>query len=61
MKVIYRNSVLDRINAALIEAAYENKKIDQIQLTQEEWDELWSGSSKTPAFTYVQDALVKPV
>lgn len=40
MKVIYKNTIVDKINDAIIEAKRINKKIEKFELTKGEFSEL---------------------
>lgn len=40
MKVHYKKSIKDQIHVAMLEARKLNKKVDYIELNQEEWDEM---------------------
>lgn len=40
MKVIYKKSMVDKINEKIYEAKMLNKEIDKIILTPEEWEDL---------------------
>ena len=56
MKVIYRVTVLQRIERAEAEAAEQGKTIERIELTPDEFDELIKGSvweKLVPDFTKV--------
>ena len=39
MKVIYKKSIVEKIDDAIIEAKKNNKNIERIVLNQEEWEE----------------------
>jgi len=42
MKVVYKKTILDKLNEKKLEAERSRKKIDYFLLTPEEWDELRS-------------------
>lgn len=45
MKIVYKKSIVDQIFDAKVEAMRENKEIDYITLTDEEWMQLFGSNT----------------
>lgn len=63
MKVIYKTSMIDKIEAKIYEAKLLNKEIDKIVVTQDEWEILYKEllplcTYTNPIFPYGQGKYV---